>query len=113
MWGESEGYANEDEEAAIRQHVGSSALVEVLETPAAATVLKNKKKTTARSLVHFASHRTSDIEQPSNSALLLRTRDFRKLIIGDLQSLDHQLAQVACLSFRMLNGARSLLDESI
>ena len=102
----------EDEVAAIRQHVGSSALVEVLETPTAATVLK---QTTACSLVHFACHGASDVEQPSNSALLLGTRSVEKLTIGDLQSLNHQLAQVAYLSACSTAeiGARGLIDESI
>ena len=44
LWGESEGYANEDEDAAIRQDVGSSALVEVLETLSCTCSHKKKKK---------------------------------------------------------------------
>ena len=102
----------EDEVAAIQQHVGSTALVEVLETPTAATVLK---RTTACSIVHFACHGASDVEQPSNSALLLGTGTVESLTIGDLQSLNHQLAQVAYLSACSTAeiGARSLIDESI
>ena len=34
----------EDEVAAIRQHVGSSVLVEILETPTAAIILQKEKK---------------------------------------------------------------------
>ncbi|KAL9127853.1 MAG: hypothetical protein Q9217_003344 [Psora testacea] len=102
----------EDEVAAIRQHVGFSASVEVLETPTAATVLE---QATACSLVHFACYGASDVEQPSKSALLLGTRSVEKLTIGDLQSLNHQLAQVAYLSACSTAeiGARSLIDENI
>ena len=83
------GYADlnvEDEVAAIRQYVGSFALVEVLETPTTATVLE---RATACSLVHFACHGASDVKQPSKSALLLGTRSVEKLTIRDLQSLNH------------------------
>lgn len=109
------GYADlnvEEEVAAIQQHIGSSALVEVLETPTAATVLE---QVTACSLVHFACHGASDVEQPSKSALLLGARSVERLTIGDLQPLNHQLAQVAYLSACSTAeiGAQALIDESI
>ena len=101
-----------DEVAAIRNHVGSSALVEVLETPTPETVLE---KTPACSLIHFACHGASDVERPSDSALLLGTKSVEKLTIDDIRSLDHRLAQVAYLSACSTAeiGARSLVDESI
>ena len=85
---------------------------EVLETPTAATVLE---RATACSLVHFACHDALDIEQPSKSALLDGTGSVEKLTIRDLQSLNHQLAQVAYLSACSTAelGAQSLIDESI
>ena len=102
----------EDEVAAIKKHVGSSASIEVLDRPWAETALE---KAAACSLVHFACHGTSDFRQPSKSALLLGTTIVEKLTIGDLQSLNHQLAQVAYLSACSTAeiGARSLIDESI
>ena len=102
----------EEEVAAIQKHVGSSASVEILETPSATTVLE---RATACSLVHFACHGASDFEQPSKSALLLGTGTVERLTIRDLQSLNHQLAQVAYLSACSTAemGARSLVDESI
>ena len=101
-----------EEVAAIKKHVGSSATIEVLETPWAETALE---RVTACSLVHFACHGTSDFERPSKSALLLGKNVVEKLTISDLQSLNHPLAQVAYLSACSTAeiGARSLIDESI
>ena len=102
----------EDEVAAIGKYVGLSTSVEVLKTPTAAIALE---KVTACSLVHFACHGASNLEQPSKSALLLGTKSVERLTVGDLQSLNHQLAQVAYLSACSTAeiGARSLIDESI
>ena len=101
-----------DEIATIQQHVGSSASVEVLEAPTAAAVLK---QVTACLFVHFACHGSSNAEQPSKSALLLGTGSVERLTVDDLQSLNHQLAQVAYLSACSTAeiGARTLIDESI
>lgn len=109
------GYADlnvEEEVTAIQQHIGSSAFIEVLETPTAATVLE---QLSACSLVHFACHGASDVDQPSKSALLLGARSVEKLTIGDLQALNHQLAQVAYLSACSTAeiGGQALIDESI
>ena len=51
----------EDEVAAIKNHVGSSASIEVLDRPWAETVLE---KVADCSLVHFACHGSSDFRQP-------------------------------------------------
>lgn len=101
-----------DEIAAIQRHVGSSTSVEVLTAPTVAAVLQ---QVTACSLVDFACHGSSDVEQPSKCALLLGTRSVKRLIVDDLQPLNHQLAQVAYLSACSTAeiGARSLIDESI
>jgi hypothetical protein len=101
-----------EEVAAIRQHIGSSTSVEVMEAPTAAAVLE---KVTTCSLVHFACHGSSDAEQPSKSALLLGKGSVDKLTVEDLQSLNHQVAQVAYLSACSTAeiGAQSLIDESI
>ena len=100
-----------EEVAAVRQHIGASASVEVMEAPTAAAVLE---KVTACSLVHFACHGSSDAEQPSKSALLLGRGSVDKMTVEDLQSLN-SLAQVAYLSACSTAevGARSLIDESI
>ena len=102
----------EEEVASIEKYVGSSASIEVLETPTAETVAE---KATACPLIHFACHGASNLEQPSKSALLLGKRSVEKLTIGDLQPLHHQLAQVAYLSACSTadTSARSLIDESI
>jgi len=51
------------------------------------------------SVVHSASHPFSDNERPSLSALYLEHGDdIDKLSVGVLQTLNHQLAQVAYLS---------------
>jgi CHAT domain-containing protein len=51
------------------------------------------------SVVHFASHNFSDKERASLSALYLENGDYiDKLSVGVLQTLNHQLAQVAYLS---------------
>lgn len=97
-----------DEITAIRRYVGSSAIVEILTASTAAIVLQ---KITTCSFVHFACHGFSNATKSSKSALLLAT----KLIVDDLQSLNHQLVQVAYLSaYSMAKiGVRSLIDESI
>ena len=102
----------EEEVASIKKYVGSSASIEVLETPTAETVAE---KATACSLIHFACHGASDLEQPSKSALLLGKSRVEKLTIGDLQPLHHKLAQVAYLSACSTAelGARNLIDEGI
>jgi CHAT domain-containing protein len=83
-----------------------------MEAPTAAAVLE---KVTTCSLVHFACHGSSDAEQPSKSALLLGKGSVDKLTVEDLQSVNHQVAQVAYLSACSTAeiGAQSLIDESI
>lgn len=101
-----------DEIAAIQQHVGSSALVEVLEGPTVEVILD---KIIDSSMVHFACHGFLDTKRPSKSALLLGTGDVEELRLEDFQQLDHQLAQVAYLSACSSAeiGARNLIDGSI
>lgn len=101
-----------DEVAAIEQHIGSCASIEVLEAPTRAAVLR---QVTACSLVHFACHGSSDSVQPSESALYVGTGSVEKLTVDDLQSLNHQLSQVAYLSACSTAeiGTRDLIDESI
>lgn len=98
--------------AAIQQHVGSSALVKVLEGPTVTDVLD---EVIISSVVHFACHGFLDTKRPSKSALLLGTGSVEELRLEDLQQLDHQLAQVAYLSACSTAeiGARNLIDESI
>lgn len=101
-----------DEIAAIQQHVGSSALVEVIEGPTVTGILD---KVIDSSMVHFACHGFLDTKRPSKSALLLGTGSVEELRLEDLQQLDHKLAQVAYLSACSSAeiGARNLIDESI
>lgn len=101
-----------DEIAAIQQHAGSSALVEVFEGPTVTDILD---RVINSSMVHFACHGYSDTKQPLKSALLLGTGTVEELRLEDLQSLNHQLAQVAYLSACSTAeiGARNLIDESI
>lgn len=101
-----------DEIAAIRQHIGSSASVEVLEGPTVTAVLD---EVIDSSMVHFACHGFLDTERPSKSALLVGTGSVEELRLKDLQQLDHQLAQVAYLSACSTAeiGARNFIDESI
>lgn len=101
-----------NEVAAIEQYIGSCTLIEVLEAPTRAAVLQ---QVIACSLVHFACHGSSDAEQPSESALYLRTGSVEKLTVDDLQSLNHQLSQVAYLLACSMTeiDTRDLIDESI
>lgn len=80
--------------AAIEQYIRSCTSIQVLEAPTRAAVLQ---QVIAYSLVHFACHGSSDAEQPSESALYLRTESVEKLTVDDFQSLNHQLSQVAYL----------------
>ena len=107
------GNLNIDPEiAAIRQHVGSSASVEILRRPNRQQVLQ---QITTCSLVHFACHGSADFLDPSDSALWLGAEKLERLTVNDLRPLNHKLAQLAYLSACSTaeNGARSLIDESI
>lgn len=101
-----------DEIASIQQHVESSASVEVLESPTVTDVVDKVKDC---SMIHFACHGYMDTKEPLQSALLLGKGNVEKLTLEHLQSLDHQLSQVAYLSACSTAeiGARDLIDESI
>lgn len=101
-----------DEIASIRQHVGSSASMEVLESPTVNDVVGKVKDC---SMIHFACHGYMDTKEPLKSALLLGKANVEKLTLEHLQSLDHRLAQIAYLSACSTAeiGARDLIDESI
>jgi tetratricopeptide (TPR) repeat protein len=101
-----------EEVEAIRDEFGSHGLVTALERPSKADVLD---KLSSCSVAHFACHGVADPVEPAKSSLLLGSMAREELTVSDLDSVKHDLAQIAYLSACSIAEVKvhNLLDESI